>query len=122
VLDFDLYYLLQNPQATTTHASVRYLLPSGGVVTRTYDLAPGSRTTIHVNDVAGLGETDVSGEVTADAAIVAERAMYRSVPNRLFEVGHAAMGVPAAATRWFLAEGATGAFFDLYVLIANPGN
>ena len=122
VLDFDLYYLLQNPQTTTTHASVRYLLPSGGVVTRTYDLAPGSRTTIHVNDVPGLGETDVSGEVTADAAIVAERAMYRSVPNRLFEVGHAAMGVPAAATRWFLAEGATGAFFDLYVLVANPGN
>ena len=32
------------------------------------------------------------------------------------------MGVPAAATSWFLAEGATGAFFDLYVLIANPGS
>ena len=122
VLDFDLYYLLLNPQPTTTHATVRYLLPGGDVVTRTYDLPPGSRTTIHVNDVPGLGETDVSAEVTADAAVVAERAMYRSVPNRLFEVGHVATGVPAAATQWFLAEGATGSFFDLYVLVANPGN
>jgi len=32
----------------------------------------------------------------------------------------AASGVPAPATRWFLAEGATGTFFDLFVLIANP--
>ena len=31
------------------------------------------------------------------------------------------MAVTAPATRWFLAEGATGSFFDLYVLIANPG-
>ena len=45
VLDFDLFYLLQNPQPTTTHATVRYLLPSGAAVTRTYDLPPGSRTT-----------------------------------------------------------------------------
>jgi hypothetical protein len=29
--------------------------------------------------------------------------------------------VPAPAPRWFLAEGATGPFFDLYLLLANPG-
>ena len=28
----------------------------------------------------------------------------------------------APATRWFLAEGATGLFFDLFVLIANPSS
>ena len=26
----------------------------------------------------------------------------------------------APATRWFLAEGATGPFFDLFILLANP--
>ncbi len=121
VLGFDLYYLLQNPQATTTQATVRYLLPSGTTITQTYNLAPGSRTTIHVNDIAGLDETDVSGDITANAPIVVERAMYRGAPGRPFALGHASMGVTAAATSWFLAEGATGSFFDLYVLIANPG-
>jgi hypothetical protein len=121
VLGFDLFYLLQNPQPTTTQATVRYLLPSGTAVTRTYDLAPGSRTTIYVNQVTGLDETDVSGDITADAPIVVERAMYRSAPGQPFALGTGSMGVPAAATSWFLAEGATGPFFDLYVLIANPG-
>jgi hypothetical protein len=122
VLGFDLFYLLQNPQSTTTRATIRFLLPSGSVTQRTYDLAPGSRTTIYVNMIAGLDETDVSGEITADAGIVVERAMYRSPAGQPFALGHASMGVTAAATSWFLAEGATGSFFDLYVLIANPGN
>ena len=120
VLDFDLFYLLQNPQATTTQATVRFLLPSGTTVTRTYDLPAGSRTTIYVNQVPGLAETDVSGDITATAPIVVERAMYRNLPNQPFGLGHGAMGVTAAATSWFLAEGATGSFFDLYVLVANP--
>ena len=122
VLGFDLFYLLQNPQATTTRATVRFLLPSGSTVTRAYDLPPGSRTTIYVNDIAGLDETDVSGDVSADAPIVVERSMYRSYPGQAFGLGHVSMGVPAPAASWFLAEGATGSFFDLYVLIANPGD
>ena len=121
VLGFDLFYLLQNPQATVAHATVRFLLPSGTVVTRTYDLAPGSRTTVHVNEVPGLDETDVSGDIASDAPIVVERAMYRSGPGQPFVLGTESAGVDAAATQWFLAEGATGSFFDLFVLIANPG-
>jgi WD40-like Beta Propeller Repeat len=120
VLGFDLFYLLQNPQASITHATVRFLTPGGTVVARTYDLAPGSRTTIYVNQIPGLDETDVSGTITTDAPIVAERAMYRSLPGQPFALGHEAMGVTSAATRWFLAEGATGPFFDLFVLVANP--
>jgi hypothetical protein len=122
VLGFDLFYLLQNPQATTTHATVRFLLPSGTTIMRGYDLAPGSRTTIYVNQVAGLDETDVSGDISADAPIVVERSMYRSRDGEPFSLGSDSMGVTAPATSWFLAEGATGTFFDLYVLIANPGN
>jgi hypothetical protein len=122
VLGFDLFYLLQNPQATTTHATVNFLLPSGTTITKTYDLPPGSRTTIYVNQVEGLDETDVSGDITADAPIVVERSMYRSTASQPFALGSDSMGVTAPATSWFLAEGATGTFFDLYVLIANPGN
>jgi hypothetical protein len=46
--------------------------------------------------------------------------MYRSTPGQYFGLGTASIGVTAPATRWFLAEGATGTFFDLYVLFANP--
>ena len=105
-----------------THATVRFLLPSGSVVTRTYDLAPGSRTTVYVNQVPGLDETDVSGDISADAR---DRRRTRDVsqraPGRPFTLGTGGAGVTTAATQWFLAEGATGSFFDLFVLIANPG-
>jgi hypothetical protein len=40
----------------------------------------------------------------------------------VFAAGHESAGVTAPALEWFFAEGATGAFFDLFVLIANPGS
>ena len=120
VVGFDLFYLLQNPQATVANVTVRYLLPSGAVITRRYDMAPHSRTTIYLNVIPGLEETDVSGDITSNLPIIAERSMYRNTPGEYYGLGHASMGVTAPATRWFLAEGATGTFFDLYVLFANP--
>ena len=120
VLGFDLYYLLQNPQPTIANVTVRYLLSSGTVITRTYGMAPHSRTTIYVNVIPGIEETDVSGDITANVPIIVERAMYRNTPGQYYGLGTVSMGVTAPATRWFLAEGATGTFFDLYVLFANP--
>ena len=67
-----------------------------------------------------LASTDVSAAIAATAPIIAERAMYRSSATQLFAAGHASAGVTAPALEWFLAEGATGAFFDLFILIANP--
>jgi hypothetical protein len=53
--------------------------------------------------------------------IIAERAMYADAPGQpLVVAGHGGAGLPATALKWFLAEGATGPFFDLYVLVANP--
>jgi hypothetical protein len=46
--------------------------------------------------------------------------MYLSSQGRLFNAGHEAAGVAAPDTMWFLAEGATGPYFDLFVLLANP--
>jgi len=122
VLGFDLYYLLQNPQATIATVTVRYLLSSGQVITRDYNMAPHSRTTIFVNVIPGIEETDVSADISSTVPIVAERSMYRNTPGEYYGLGTASMGVTAPATRWFLAEGATGTFFDLYVLFANPSD
>jgi Tol biopolymer transport system component len=122
VLGFELFYLLQNPQPTIAHTTVRYLLSSGTVITRTYDMAPRSRTTIYVNVIPGIEEIDVSADISADQPIMAERAMYRTTPGQHFGLGTVSAGVTAPSTRWFLAEGATGFFFDLYVLFANPSD
>ena len=119
--DFALFYLLLNPNDAAVIATVRYLRPFGlSPIVKTYTLPPRSRTTIPVDgEDLDLVSTDVSGVVTAPAPIIVERAMYRSTPAETFGAGHASAGVIAPATRWFLAEGATGPFFDLFILLAN---
>jgi hypothetical protein len=119
--DFALFYLLQNPGAVAASASVRFLRPAPQApITKTYSIAPHARLTIPVDAIPELASTDVSGVVTATQPIVVERAMYLSRPGQPFAAGHASAGVTAPATSWFLAEGATGSFFDLFVLIENP--
>jgi YVTN family beta-propeller protein len=120
--DFNLFYLLQNPNAAAVQASVRYLLPfNQPPVEKSYTLPANSRTTIYVDaEGAALASTDVSGVITADAPIIVERAMYVNKPGQDFGAGHESAGVKAPALKWFLAEGATGPFFDEFVLIANP--
>jgi hypothetical protein len=119
---FGLFYLLQNPGDAAATATVRYLRPSPlAPIDRVYTLPPRSRTTVPVNTQAPeLAATDVSAAITATAPILVERAMYRTVGDQVFAAGHDSAAVTAPATSWFLAEGATGSFFDLFVLIANP--
>jgi hypothetical protein len=121
-IDFQLFYLLQNPNSTPVTATVRYLLPDGlAPILRPYSLPPNSRTTVHVNNEdPALAATDVSAEVIGTQPIIVERAMYLNKPGQPFAAGHGSAGVTAPALEWFLAEGATGPFFDLFVLIANP--
>lgn len=122
---FELFYLLQNPDATqAANVTVRYLLPNGAPIERTYNVPPGSRQTIWVDLIPELADTDVSGvvEVTSGPPIIVERAMYLTGGGQLFRAGHESAGVTAPATDWFLAEGATGDYFDLFILIENPNS
>jgi hypothetical protein len=49
--------------------------------------------------------------------------MYRTPRGtRVFESGHDSAAVTAPSTQWFLAEGATGTFFDTFLLLANPND
>ncbi len=123
---FDLFYLIQNPGATPAQVTVRYLRPAGQPpIDRTYTVAANSRYTIWVdqenfNGQLLLASTDVSAAITSDLPVVVERAMYLTTWGEPFGAGHESAGVTEASTNWFLAEGATGDFFDMYVLIANP--
>jgi hypothetical protein len=120
---FSLYYLLQNPDLTqAAQVRIRYLTPRGAPIERTYTVGPRSRRTIEVKAVPGLAIAEVSAVIESlnNVPIIAERAMYLLDPAIGFVAGHESAGVTAPSTHWFLAEGATGPLFDLYVLYANP--
>jgi hypothetical protein len=129
---FDLFYLLHNPSDTASEVRVQYLRPSGAPLERTYTVPARTRQTIYVDEevfpagstTKALAATDVSAtiQVQNGVPIIVERSMYLSEPGRPFGAGHNSAGVTQPATSWFLAEGATGAFFDLYLLLANPGD
>ena len=121
--NFDLFYLVQNPNSTAAAIRVRYLLPSGAPVIKTYSVPGGSRFTIWVDqEDRALSGADVSAEITSTngVPIIVERSMYLNTPGKAFKGGHNSAGVTAPALNWFLAEGSTGSFFSMYVLVANP--
>jgi hypothetical protein len=120
---FDLFYLFQNPNPSPAMVTVTYLrLDPATPIVKTYDVPANSRRTIWVDEEGPeLAAVDLGASITSDLPIVAERAMYSTRPGQpAFAAGHGGAGVTAPAPRWFLAEGATGGFFDLYLLIANP--
>ena len=125
---FDLFYLLQNPAATATTVRVRYLLPSGPPLEKDYLLPPNSRTNIWVDteEFPGLGlalaSTDVSAVIESlDATpIIVERAMYLTRPGPTLQRRAREHGRDDAGDDVVPGRGRHRAFFDLYVLIANP--
>ena len=116
------YLLLTNPSTSQNRASIRFLRETGAPIVQEFALAPLSRRTVFCGSIAGLVNTSFGIEVTfLDAPGAAERAMYLGLPpDQLFKAGHESAGVTAPATDWFLAEGATGVFFETFVLVANP--
>jgi len=121
---FDLFYMFQNPGNADATVTIRYLRPAPlAPITRTYAVAANSRQNVWVNrEGAELASTDVSAVVTSSTPIIAERAMYLNRPGQLFGAGHDAVGIAAPQQNWYLAEGATGDYFDLFVLLANPND
>jgi hypothetical protein len=103
---------------------VTYLLPNGvPPIVLPYEVEPHTRKTIWVDEQPGLAETDVSASiaVTNGVGIIVERSMYSTSHNTAFMAGHDSAGVTESAAHWFFAEGATGTFFDMFLLLANPG-
>ncbi|MGV3520521.1 hypothetical protein [Luteitalea sp.] len=115
---FDTYVLLANANDATAVATITYLVEGGPNVAQVYTVAPTSRLNVYAGLVPQLAGKSFSIVVTSTLPIIAERAMYFG--QRLFEGGHESAGVADPSTTWFHAEGATGAYFDTYVLVGNP--
>lgn len=123
--NFDLFYLIQNPGATAAEVEITYLFPAPAPpLVKRYTVLPRSRFNIWVDfEDSRLAAAEVSATIRATngVPVIVERSMYLTRGGRVFDAGHASAGVTAPALEWFLAEGATGAYFDLFVLVANPG-
>ncbi len=116
---FYTYLLLANPSGVPNRATVTYLRENALPFTATYDLLPFSRRTIGADTEPVLFRRAFGMEVVFDHPGVAERAMYFGF-DPLFTAGHESAGVTTPSTSWFLAEGATGPFFETFILMANP--
>lgn len=120
---FDTFVLIGNPNNAVANVTVRYLLPSGQVITKQKTVAANSRLTIYVDsDDAALADTAVSTQVTSDVGVVVERAMYWPGGFSTWHEAHNAFGLTETGLRWGLAEGRVGQSqnFETFILLANP--
>jgi hypothetical protein len=117
---FDTFVLLANPGSSPVSTTVDFLLDGGGTISRTYTIEGNQRFTIWTNQIPELALQSFATTVRASAPVLVERAMYFRGPNGTWEGGHASAGVTTGALNWFLAEGSTGDFFEMFVLIGNP--
>jgi len=104
--DFDQYILVGNPGVETARVSFAFMTPAGSAQAVLFDLPPGSRFTLHVDELFPSEEVSAVVEETQGRGIVVERAMYFDYFGR--RGGHAAMGVTQPSTTWYFAEGYTG--------------
>jgi autotransporter-associated beta strand protein len=118
---FDTYLLIANANAVETAATVTFLRENDTPVVKTIPIAAFARKTIYAGDFSELIGRAFGMVVDATQPVIAERSMYfASLPNRLWTGGHVNTGVTAPSTSWFHAEGATGGFFNTFILLSNP--
>ncbi|MFH1150332.1 MAG: hypothetical protein V1748_07650 [Actinomycetota bacterium] len=133
---FDTYVLVMNPNEQDACVSIKYVTPvaegagGGEDIIKEYDVPAMTRYTIHVDEVEGLEDTEVSCVVTSVAPgageegepvkVVAERAMYYDYLG--VDGGHASIGAPWTSSVWYLPEGRTAIDYDTFVLVMNPNN
>ena len=121
--DIQTFFLLQNPGDAPAHVTMRYWLGDGTTEARTHVVPPASRLTVWANQEGHpLDAAEFATTIDADVPVVAERAVYRDGPGQPFSAGSVASGVATPETEWTFAEGATGPYFDTFLLLANPGD
>jgi hypothetical protein len=116
----DTWGLVKKTGTANTTVTLDFQLPPGtSAPSYTLDLPAGTRRSVHLDDLPGLENTDVSVKISSPIAVVAERAMYFNYQGK--PGGHDSAGVSKPSPNWYLAEGYTGGDFDTWVLVQNPG-
>jgi uncharacterized repeat protein (TIGR01451 family) len=118
---FSTFLLVANPLGAPADVTLTFLREGASPATTTLQVAPFSRTTIPASSLPDLANRAFGIIVEATQPIGAERAMYfGTTATRPWTGGAAAAGATAPSTTWYFAEGATGSFFDTFILLMNP--
>ncbi len=117
---FDSYILLANPAATPANVIMTLVAENGSTANKSLTVDARSRRTVAVDRIGGWSAKAFSVKLQSDLPIAAERSMYFTYNG--ITGGHDALGCPAPATEWYLAEGYTSGDFDTYVTVLNPGD
>ncbi len=122
---FEEWLTLQNPnpEAIDIDAVYRFGPGQGDPMTVSYTVEAGKRFTIYVPEVVGA-DKDVSMTLSSASPFLAERPMYFRYTGlgADWTGGHCVIGATAPATDWFFAEGYTGANFQEWLCLENPGD
>jgi len=119
---FDTYLLIANATDDTAGLTLTFLREGESPFIATRSVGPKSRLTIHANEYPELRNRSFGIAVDSTSPVNAERATYfATTASRLWSGGQASAGVAQPSRNWFLAEGATGTFFDTFILLGNPG-
>jgi hypothetical protein len=118
---FNTYVLLANANTSAASVTLTFLREADTPVVKTVTVPPSARLTIDCATIPDVMNRSFGITVHGSQPIIAERAMYfGTTPTRVFSGGHESAGVTGASRAWFLAEGATGGFFDTFILLSNP--
>ncbi len=121
---FEEWVTVFNPQAEPSTLRLRFNSQEKGVIDGgTRRVAPLSRATFFVNEVAGNG-LQLSLELTSDLPVVAERCVYfhySGMGEHNWTGGHCAAGIGTLSDKYYFAEGTTREGFDEWIVIQNPG-
>ena len=120
---FEEWLTLQNPWPTDITVNLSYQLQGATPINTSHVLPSNRRSTIYVPNEIGTNK-DASVYITSDAYFLAERPMYFSYQGLGgwgWPGGHCVTGATCQSQNWFFAEGYTGAGFEEWICIQNPG-
>jgi hypothetical protein len=117
---FDTYVLVVNANPAPAEMTLKFLREGEAPVVKTMAVGAQSRLTVYAGDLPELVNQSFAIQLDATQPVIAERSMYfGSAPTEWWSGGHASGG-SSLARQWYFAEGATGAFFNTFLLLGNP--
>ncbi len=123
---FDEYICVLNPGEDDADLTFRFQTQSDEIVVTGKSVPAHSRQTFLANQLLG-GAYETSLKLESTQPVVAERPIYFDylgadpAAPRHWNGGHCVMGATSLGDIYFFAEGYTGAGFDEYITIQNPG-
>jgi hypothetical protein len=118
---FDTYILIANANDQPTTATLTFLREDDAPVVKTVEVGAFARKTVWAGEYGELSNRAFGIVVDATLPVIAERSMYfKTVGDRLWTGGHVNTGITAPSKTWFHAEGATGGYFNTFILLSNP--